>query len=222
MSLLGLRASPAVVTVDQRKSAENLFLNFRKTKSPYDLCRHILETSSVDFVQFEAASLLKDALIREWSFLGDSHVISLQQYLLQYIIQKQLPASVRERILQVIAIMVKRASVDDFGISRGHLLAEVEQLILSGDPPRDTHDTPPQVPAPYTPQWHAPHEHLTHWSTPGLTGCEPRTEHTCLSLSVYIEGWCQLRVWNPPLLELKGPRPLQMYLRPPTLSPIIL
>nr|CAD7589621.1 unnamed protein product [Timema genevievae] len=131
-----LLASPAVVTAEQRKSAENLFLNFRKTKSPYGLCRHILETSSVDFVQFEAASLLKDALIREWSFLGESHVISLQQYLLQYIIQKQLPASVRERILQVIAIMVKRASVDDFGISRGHLLAEVEQLILSGDPPR--------------------------------------------------------------------------------------
>nr|CAD7577541.1 unnamed protein product [Timema californicum] len=76
--------------------------------------------------------------MREWSFLGDSHVISLQQYLLQYIIQKQLPASVRERILQVIAIMVKRASVDDFGISRGHLLAEVEQLILSGDPPRSS------------------------------------------------------------------------------------
>nr|CAD7204093.1 unnamed protein product [Timema douglasi] len=31
---------------------------------------------------------------------------------------------------------------------------------------KDTHGTPPQVPAPYTLHQHAPHEHRTRWSTP--------------------------------------------------------
>jgi hypothetical protein len=59
------------------------------------------ETSLVPYVLFEAAGLLKDALIREWSFLQEPDLISLRQYLLQYIIQKQLQPFVRERILQV-------------------------------------------------------------------------------------------------------------------------
>lgn len=53
------------------------------------------------YVVFEAAGLLKDALIREWSFLQEADLISLRQYLLQYVIQKQLQPFVRERILQV-------------------------------------------------------------------------------------------------------------------------
>lgn len=32
--------------------------------------------------------------------------------------------------------MIKRGSVNDFGIERGNLLGEVEQLVLSGDLPR--------------------------------------------------------------------------------------
>lgn len=83
---------------------------------------------------FEVAGLLKDALIREWSFLQESDIVSLRQYLLQYVIERStLPPFVRERILQVIAIMVKRGSVEDFGRHRGELLSEVENLILNGD-----------------------------------------------------------------------------------------
>lgn len=42
---------------------------------------------------------------------------------------------VRTRILQVFAIIVKRGSVDDFGQERGRIIAEIENLIKSGDLP---------------------------------------------------------------------------------------
>lgn len=65
--------------------------------------------------------------------LQESDIMSLRQYLLQYIIQKQVQPFIRDRILQVIAIIVKRASVEDFGRERSHILSEVENLIVTGD-----------------------------------------------------------------------------------------
>lgn len=69
--------------------------------------------------------------------LQQSDIVSLRQYLLHYIISKvSLAPFVRERILQVIAIMVKRGSIEDLGEERNEILNEVEKLIMSGDLPR--------------------------------------------------------------------------------------
>ncbi|XP_050303782.1 exportin-4-like [Anthonomus grandis grandis] len=128
-----IMAPPNVVSNEQRHAAETVFLNFRKSKSPYDLCRQILEKSENQYVLFEAAEVLKEAVIREWSFLLDSDRTSLRQYLMQYITSHQVPHYVRDRILQVIAIMVKRASIDDQGRERGTILQEVENLIVNAE-----------------------------------------------------------------------------------------
>lgn len=53
---------------------------------------------------------------------------------MQYITTHQIPHFVRDRILQVIAIMVKRASIDDHGRERGTILQEVENLIMNAEP----------------------------------------------------------------------------------------
>lgn len=119
---------------EQRHLAENIFLDFRKSKSPYGICRDILEKSQNHYVLFEAAEVLKGAIIREWSFLFENDKTSLRQYLFQYIISKTLPSFVRDRILQVIAIMVKRASIDDGGRERANILKEVENLIVNAEP----------------------------------------------------------------------------------------
>lgn len=86
-------------------------------------------------VLFEAAGLLKDALIREWKTIPDGDLKSWKTYLLNYVVTKtSLSAFVRERILQVVAIMVKRGSVEDLGADRGQILTEVEHLVVGGSP----------------------------------------------------------------------------------------
>ena len=78
-----------------------------------------LETSKVDYVLFEAAGLLKDGLIREWASLSNDEVKGLRSYLLSYVINHPtLSSYIRERIVQVVAIAIKRQSVDDLGEDR--------------------------------------------------------------------------------------------------------
>ncbi len=92
------------------------------------------ETSKVDYVLFEAAGLLKDGLIREWSLLAPDDIKGLRAYLLSYVIGNPVLSNyIRERIVQVIAIIIKRQSVEDLGEDRRLVLGEVRQLITGGN-----------------------------------------------------------------------------------------
>ncbi|CAH0552668.1 unnamed protein product [Brassicogethes aeneus] len=128
-----IMAPTNVVSSEQRHAAENVFLNFRKSKSPYSVCREILEKSQNEYILFEAAEVIRGAIIREWSFLMEDDRDSLRQYLFQYITNKAVPQFVQNRILQTIAIMVKRASINDGGRNRTVVLQDVENLVINGD-----------------------------------------------------------------------------------------
>ncbi|XP_026733701.1 exportin-4-like [Trichoplusia ni] len=126
-----LMAPPNLVTSEQRHQAEAIFLQFRSTKNPYQLCRDILEKSTSDYVLFEAAGLLKAALIREWSLLSPNDIYSLREYLLAYLLRREAPSFLREKLLQTIAIIIKRGSINDGGRERKLLIDELEKIILS-------------------------------------------------------------------------------------------
>lgn len=90
-----------MVSSEQRHQAESVFMEFRSTKNPYELCREILEKSNSDYVLFEAAGLLKVALVREWNLLSKSDISSLREYLLNYLLRRDTPGFLREKLLQV-------------------------------------------------------------------------------------------------------------------------
>ncbi|XP_068202365.1 LOW QUALITY PROTEIN: exportin-4-like [Palaemon carinicauda] len=129
-----LMAPPDLVTSEQRHEAEQVFLQLRNTKNPFNLCRQLLEGSQVDYLLFEAATLLRVGVIREWRDLSKEDILQLRQYIVHYVVSRHnLPHYVRETLVQVVGIMVKRGSVEDQGEDRGRLLTEVEQLVSAGD-----------------------------------------------------------------------------------------
>ncbi|XP_076466305.1 exportin-4-like isoform X2 [Babylonia areolata] len=126
-------APPNVVTTEQRHAAENIILNFRKTKMPYNICRVILENSSFDYVLFQAATTIKEAIVREWTLLNAQDIESLRSFLLRFITKNiSLQSYVREQILQTVAVILKRGTLES---SHGCdcLFQDVTQLISSGN-----------------------------------------------------------------------------------------
>ncbi|XP_069125670.1 exportin-4-like isoform X1 [Argopecten irradians] len=128
-------APPNIVTSDARHAAENVILEFRKTKMPYKLCRYILENSKCDYVLFQAATTIKEGVIREWSLLSSEDVESLRSFLLRFITQNiTIQSYVREQILQTVAVILKRGTLEDLkGNSRNSLFQDVTQLVSSGN-----------------------------------------------------------------------------------------
>lgn len=128
-----LMAPPGAVSTEERHNAEQLFLQYRKTKNPYDLCQKILQTCKVDYVLFEAATTIKEAIIREWTILKKEEIDSVCSFLLHCATENlSLQNYVREQILQVVAIIFKLGTLDN-PEARTSLVNGLTQLLSHGD-----------------------------------------------------------------------------------------
>ena len=60
-----------------------MWCQFCQTDRPcFDFCA---ENSSVDYVLFQAATTIKEAIVREWTLLNAADIESLRSFLLRFI-----------------------------------------------------------------------------------------------------------------------------------------
>ncbi|KAL3204464.1 hypothetical protein MRX96_011474 [Rhipicephalus microplus] len=129
-----LLAAPNQVTAEQRHAAERTFLDFQNTRAPFELCKCILESSAVGYVQFQAACLLKQGLIREWKLMEPGQWQALWQHLLQLLAcRPNMENYVREELALVLALGSKRASVENGADALNDILQQSTQMVASGD-----------------------------------------------------------------------------------------
>lgn len=111
--------------------SENVFISFSKSQLTIPQCFHILEHTRVELVLFETVKMIKNIVIYEWRGLNDDDKVVMRQKLLDYVLHNQnLPASVIERVLQIVAIMVKRKFLEDGGEELKVLLETIKGMIF--------------------------------------------------------------------------------------------
>lgn len=101
-------------------------------------CTHLsllIENSQLDFVLFQSASTMREAIIREWPLLAGEEKAGLRQYLLHYLTRRpSLTAYVQRQLLYTLALLVKRASLEPgFTELFKSVLDSVAQLLATGE-----------------------------------------------------------------------------------------
>ena len=115
------------------KLSENVILNFQKSRLHYGFCLQILERTKDELLLFETTKLIKNAIIFEWNKISDEEKNQLRQTLLNNVtINNQLPLSVREKILQINSLIIKRKYIDDAGVEVTQLMSVIKNMIYSG------------------------------------------------------------------------------------------
>lgn len=83
---------------------------------------------------FEAIDITKSIVTTQWDLLEDNVQLGLRQYLLEYVLQHaSAPFFIREKILQVVAIMIKRSTLIDGGVQQRVILEQIKTMLSSSD-----------------------------------------------------------------------------------------
>lgn len=91
-----------------------------------------MSKTRVELLLFETVKLMKNIVIYEWRGLNDDDKLLLRQKLLDFVLNdEQLHSSVVERILQIVAIMVKRKFLEDGGEQLKEMIECIKGMIFS-------------------------------------------------------------------------------------------
>ena len=124
------QAAQGLALPSLRANAEATLLEFRRSPHALPACRHILEHSQVTEAQFQAASTLRDAALRDWTALPPQERSGLRQFCLGALLHRTPPPApvVASQLMSTLAVILKRAWLDD-GVDRGAMLSEAEAAV---------------------------------------------------------------------------------------------
>ncbi|XP_039270584.2 exportin-4-like [Styela clava] len=129
---LGIQST---ISPAQRQEAEDVLLSFRHSKPSFIDCKTLLESTTYDTVQYQAAAALKDVVLREWGHTDENNRNSQQQFVLSFVMgHTGLSRFVREILSHLLAIMVKLSAMKDANPKlRESIYTFLTNLIGSGD-----------------------------------------------------------------------------------------
>ena len=124
------QAAQGLALPSLRANAEATLLEFRRSPHALPACRHILEHSQVTEAQFQAASTLRDAALRDWTALPPQERSGLRQFCLGALLHRTPPPApvVASQLMSTLAVILKRAWLDE-GVDRGAMLSEAEAAV---------------------------------------------------------------------------------------------
>eukprot|EP00118_Oscarella_pearsei_P011593 m.78733 g.78733 ORF g.78733 m.78733 type:complete len:1139 (+) comp36115_c0_seq1:87-3503(+) len=109
-----MMAPPGVVSQEERQQAEQVFLAFETASVSCATCQQIIETDCGMYVHFHAVSAMKRAIVREWPGFTVSDANKLRDFFTSLAIRdSRLPAFVRARVCEVVAVMLKCCMLSD-------------------------------------------------------------------------------------------------------------
>ncbi|KAK5813731.1 uncharacterized protein LOC108469923 isoform X1 [Gossypium arboreum] len=113
-------------------AAEATILALSQSPQPYTACRFILENSQVPNARFQAAAAIRDAAIREWSFLSNEERRSLISFCLCFVMQHASSPEgyVQAKVSSVAAQLMKRGWLDFTEAEKEAFFYQVNQAIL--------------------------------------------------------------------------------------------
>ncbi|KAK9863281.1 hypothetical protein WJX84_001780 [Apatococcus fuscideae] len=116
-----------------QKQAEAVLLEFRQSHQPFAACQHVLQHSTHQAAQFQAALTLREAGLREWEGLGPGGQQGLRQFLLSTLLRDSTPhgAIVQGALSGAFAVLLKRGWLAGNVAQQQAWLGDVEAIAAS-------------------------------------------------------------------------------------------
>ncbi|CAN8260467.1 unnamed protein product [Cochlearia groenlandica] len=113
-------------------SAEATILSLHQSPQPYKACRFILENSQVANARFHAAAAIREAAIREWSFLATDDKGGLISFCLGYVMQhaNSPEGYLLSKVSSVAAQLMKRGWLEFTPAEKEVFFYQINQAIL--------------------------------------------------------------------------------------------
>ncbi|KAM0005333.1 putative armadillo-like helical, exportin [Helianthus debilis subsp. tardiflorus] len=113
-------------------AAEATILSLCQSPRPYQTCQFIIENSQLANARFQAATAIRDAAIREWSFLSPDEKKSLISFCLSYVMKHASSPEgyVLSKISSVAAQLMKRGWLEFTAAERDGFFSEIHLAII--------------------------------------------------------------------------------------------